>query len=60
VLVKRATMKVAENATIIARPSKHHAEEHPYYRWVRFDGSGIPEIREVQVGFMDIKSVIPA
>lgn len=47
VLVRRDREKLLQNATVIGRPSRWHAEATEGFLWVRFDGRGIDEIRQL-------------
>ena len=55
VIVRRESMPREENATVIARPSPHHAPEYEGYRWLEFDGTGNPEIRRITIHAREIK-----
>ncbi len=51
IMVKRDRGRVrdAKPATVISRPSAHHARATFGFLWVRFDGSNMPELRQYTI-----------
>lgn len=49
-----------QNATVIDRPSEHHARALFGFLWVRVDGAGIDEVRQLTIPARDIVEAVAA